>query len=198
MANPPPLAPYPTPMGVFPQFLARQAETLVLKEKVLSLSGDSFDVKTAGGQPVFRVEGSAFSLSGRKKLLDARGNHLFTIRKKLIALHATYYAEDPSGHQVFELRGKFSIGTSKSVGTFTSVGGKQECLLMKGDFFDRKADITDEATRQPVAHIDRKFFNMRELVGGQQTYAVTVAPNVDMAIIVAMCICLDERRNEGS
>ncbi|KAI1635704.1 DUF567-domain-containing protein [Biscogniauxia mediterranea] len=197
MGNPPQLAPYPTPMGVFPQFIARQSETLVLKEKVLSLSGDSFDVKTVGGQPVFRVEGSAFSLSGRKKVLDVQGNHLFTIRKKLIALHATYYAEDPSGNQVFEVKGKFSIGTSKSVGTFTSVGGKQECLLMKGDFFDRKADITDEATKQPVAHIDRNFFNVRELVGGQQTYVVTVAPNVDMAIIVAMCICLDERNNES-
>lgn len=67
---------------------------------------------------------------------------------------------------------------------------------MKGDFFDRKASITDEATGQVVAVIDRQFLNARELLGGQQTYHVTVAPNVDLAIIVAMCICLDERRNE--
>jgi uncharacterized protein YxjI len=67
---------------------------------------------------------------------------------------------------------------------------------MKGDFFDRSADITDSTTKQPVATISRQFLNARELVGGQQTYHVTVAPNVDMAIIVAMCICLDEKRNE--
>lgn len=69
---------------------------------------------------------------------------------------------------------------------------------MKGDFFDRKADITDAATGQPLARIDRQFLNARELLGGQQTYHVTVAPNVDLAIIAAMCICLDERRNESS
>jgi uncharacterized protein YxjI len=68
---------------------------------------------------------------------------------------------------------------------------------MKGNFFDTKADITDEATKQPVATIDRKFFNARELLTSQQTYVVTVAPNVDMALIAAMCICLDERQNEG-
>ncbi len=68
---------------------------------------------------------------------------------------------------------------------------------MKGDFFSRRVDITDEATGQVVARIDRKFFNARELLGGQQTYAVTVAQGMDLAVIVAMCICLDERRNEG-
>jgi len=67
---------------------------------------------------------------------------------------------------------------------------------MKGNFFDTKADITDEATKQPVATINRKFFNLREVFFGQQTYAVTIAPNVDMAVIAAMCICLDERENE--
>ena len=67
---------------------------------------------------------------------------------------------------------------------------------MKGDFFDREAVITDEATGQVVARIDRQFFNARQIFAGQQTYVVTVAPNVDMVLICAMCICLDERRNE--
>ncbi|KAI1323749.1 DUF567-domain-containing protein [Xylariaceae sp. FL0255] len=196
--SPPQMQPLSQPVGLFPQFTARQPETLVLKEKILSLSGDSFDIKLLNGQPIFQVKGETFSLSGRKHLSDMAGNVLFTIRKKLIALHATFYAEDPNGNVLFEVKGKFSIGTSKSICTFTSQpSGKEECLLMKGNFFDTKADITDEATKQPVATIDRKFFNAREFFGGQQTYAVTVAPNVDMAIIAAMCICLDERENEN-
>lgn len=68
--------------------------------------------------------------------------------------------------------------------------------MMKGDFFDTSADITCETTGQLVATIDRKFFNAREIFGGQQTYVVTVAPNVDMTLVAAMCICLDERKNE--
>jgi uncharacterized protein YxjI len=91
-----------------------------------------------------------------------------------------------------------SVGSSKAVGVFKStLGGGQDCeWMMKGDFFDRKAEITDVATGQVVATIDRKFFNASELIGGQQTYVVTVSPGVDMALIVAMCIALDEKRNE--
>jgi hypothetical protein len=103
---------YPTQIGIFPQFIARQSESLVLKEKVLSLSGDSFDIKTITGQPVFQVKGEVFSLSGRKHLSDMSGNVLFTIRKKLIALHATYYAEDANGNVLFEVKGKFSRKSS--------------------------------------------------------------------------------------
>lgn len=67
---------------------------------------------------------------------------------------------------------------------------------MKGNFFDTYADITDVSTGQPVGRIDRKLLNVAELFAGQQTYAVTVAPGMDMAVIIAMCICLDERRND--
>lgn len=68
---------------------------------------------------------------------------------------------------------------------------------MKGDFFNTSAEIHGTAIATPVAVIDRKFLNTNELLFGQQTYAVTIAPNVDMALIAAMCICLDERRSES-
>ncbi|KAK8021871.1 hypothetical protein PG990_007009 [Apiospora arundinis] len=190
------LPPFPRPLGLFKAYHATQSETLVLKEKIMSLSGDSFDIKTIDGRPIFKVQGNAFSLSGRKMVLDMAGNALFTIRKRHLRLHATYYAEDPSERQILQVEGKFSFGSSKSVATFAGESGRGESLYMKGDFFDRKASITDEATGQTVAVINRQFLNARELLGGQQTYHVTVAPNVDLAIIVAMCICLDERRNE--
>ncbi|KAI1437448.1 DUF567-domain-containing protein [Xylaria sp. CBS 124048] len=187
---------YPTPMGIFPQYIARQTEALVLKEKVLSISGDSFDIKMLSGQPVFQVKGEVFSLSGRKHFSDMNGNELFTIRKKLLALLGTYYAEDPSGNILFEVKGKFSIGTSKSVCTFRSANGKEESLLVKGNFFQTKVEIIDEATGQPVATIDRDLFNARQMFADQQTYVVTVAPNVDMTLVAAMCICFDERQND--
>ncbi len=68
--------------------------------------------------------------------------------------------------------------------------------MMKGNFFDTYADITNVRTGQPVARIDRKMLNARELFTNQQTYVVTVAQGVDLALITAMCICLDERKNE--
>lgn len=47
-----------------------------------------------------------------------------------------------------------------------------------------------------VAQVDREFFNARQLLANRQSYAVTVAPGLDVALIVAMVVCLDERRDQ--
>lgn len=69
---------------------------------------------------------------------------------------------------------------------------------MKGDLFDRHADIMDSATGEAIASIRKKSLNARNLLGGQQTYIVQVAAGVDLALIVAMCVCFDEKNNEKS
>jgi uncharacterized protein YxjI len=37
----------------------------------------------------------------------------------------------------------------------------------------------------------------REVFFDQQTYAVMVAPGVDLALIAALCVCFDEKNNEN-
>jgi uncharacterized protein YxjI len=70
--------------------------------------------------------------------------------------------------------------------------------MMKGNFFDTSADITDEAqSGLVVARIDRKILSGKDIFFGQQTYGVQVAPGVDMALVAAMCICIDEKNNEA-
>lgn len=85
---------------------------------------------------------------------------------------------------------------SKATASFTSTTGKTQTFTIKGDWFDRNADIVDEHSGHAVARINRKLLNGRELVFGQQTYAVEVAPGVDVALIAALCICFDEKNNE--
>lgn len=95
-----------------------------------------------------------------------------------------------------ELTGRI-VGGSKAVGTFVNVQDNRPIeLLMKGNFFDSHATITNSATGNIVATINRNRFNFGEIFAGQQTYTVTVQPGIDMALIVAMCICLDEKNNE--
>lgn len=64
---------------------------------------------------------------------------------------------------------------------------------MSGNWLDTSANIICEKTGATLARIDRKLLNARELLGGQQTYALVVAPGVDMAIMVALCVALDEK-----
>jgi uncharacterized protein YxjI len=68
---------------------------------------------------------------------------------------------------------------------------------MSGNWADTTADIVDESSGLVVARIDRRLLNSGQLLFGQQTYAVTVAPGVDKALMAALCICLDEKNNEG-
>ena len=186
-----------TPIGIFPQFFAAGPETIVLKEKVLSWSGDDFHIKLVNGTPILRVEGKVWSIGGRKKVFDMQGNHLFDIIKEHFHLHTTFVLEDAKGQKIMEVKNAIKLFGSKATASFaSSQSGKQEALTMKGSWTDFSADITDEAQGGVlVARINRKISG-KDLFFGQQTYGVQVAPGVDMALIAAMCICLDEKNNE--
>jgi len=190
------LAPAPQPIGIFAEFIASQTETLVLKEHVMSLSGDSFSIKNTEGQAKFQVKGDVLSLSGRKHVTDMSGKPLFDIRKEHLTIHSTYYCEDPQGQKIFEVKSGFAVFASKATATFTSANGKAEKLLMKGNWLSTSADIIDESTGMPIARIERKLLSGKDILFGQQTYNLIVAQNVDMALMVAMCIALDEKKEK--
>ena len=78
----------------------------------------------------------------------------------------------------------------------TSNGTSME-LVMKGNLWDTKADIKHE-DGTVVAVINRQMKSMRAILGGAQDYCVTIAPNADMALVVAVCICLDEVDRGGT
>jgi uncharacterized protein YxjI len=85
---------------------------------------------------------------------------------------------------------------SKATATFTDRTGRPVTLGMKGGMLERSADIVDQDSGQVVARIDRQRWNSRNIIFGQNTYAVIVAPGVDSALIAALCICFDEKNHE--
>lgn len=98
------LHPVSQSVALFEQFIATEPQVLVLKEKVLSLSGDSFDIRLGDGVPILKVTGTLLSVSGRKKVEDMDRNHLFDIRKEHMHVHTTYVLEDPDGNKICEVR----------------------------------------------------------------------------------------------
>ncbi|KAF1936497.1 hypothetical protein EJ02DRAFT_459492 [Clathrospora elynae] len=191
------LAPVPQTIGIFPQLFAKGPETLVLKEHVLSFTGDDYSIKLANGTPILHVKGKVISIHGRKKVSDMQGNHLFSIIKEHFHIHTTFKVEDAKGAKIMEVKSSFKLIGSKATSTFTSQNGTQEVLTMRGNFFDTSADIIDEAQGGiVVARINRKILSGKDIFLGQQTYGVQIAPDVDMALIAALCICLDEKNNE--
>lgn len=106
------LQPAPRQVGIFDSFIARQTETLVLREKVMSLTGDSFEIKMANGQPILRVEGKVMSISGRKSVYDMSNNHLFDIVKEHLHIHSTFAIENPQKQKIMEVKSSFKRETN--------------------------------------------------------------------------------------
>jgi uncharacterized protein YxjI len=82
------------------------------------------------------------------------------------------------------------LSTKSQVVFKNAADGRPVELDVKGDWFDRSAQIT--CGGQAVAHISRSFFNVREIFADKQTYFVKCAPGVDLAMIAAICVSLDE------
>ncbi|KAJ5358200.1 hypothetical protein N7541_005358 [Penicillium brevicompactum] len=190
------LSPVSQPVALFDDFIARDPQQIILKEKIFSLSGDSFDIKVADGTPLLNVNGNRFSFTGRKKVEDLNGKHLFDIRKEHMHLHTTYLMEDPAGNKICEVRSSHKFIGSKATAVFYDHYNKETTLIMEGNWSDHTATIVNEGTGQSVARISRKRFNPRHIIFGQDTYRVTVAPGVDMALIAGLCICFDEKNND--
>jgi len=182
------------PQPANPHFYSPNQQTLQMKEKVFSLSGDDFTVTTVDGIEVCKCKGKVMSVSDKKKFTDMQGNEIYTLKNKLLSIHKSFHAEAPHNHD-FEVKGHFSLLSSKSSVHFKNAADSNEVELeVKGDWFDRSASITFGG--RPVAHISRSFMNYRQIFGDKQTYFVTVAPNVDLTMIAGLCVCLDEKEND--
>ncbi|KAI1169411.1 DUF567-domain-containing protein [Nemania serpens] len=179
------MQPYSTQLGLFPQFFARRQESLVVEENALSPSGGDFVIKNSDGDSLFQVTGhkSRFS-SHRTHVSDMKRNLLFAIGKKKFG--SGFYAEGADGKSILDIKDDSSETTCR----FKSHLGRQEALVNRATHPHARAEILDQTTGQLVAIVNRS-----SLVGlvptpiGRRTYTVMVAPGVDMALIVAVCLC---------
>ena len=102
------LPPLPHHLGVLPNYYANQPTTLVMREKIMSFTGNDYHIKSTEGASILRVRGNAMSLSERSEVLDNQGLLLFTVRRRLLSFLKDYYAEDPSGNKFLTVDGEFS------------------------------------------------------------------------------------------
>jgi uncharacterized protein YxjI len=130
MAQLPPVA---EPIGVYQNFIAKTTETLILKEKVLSLSGDSFDITNAQGVAFMKIKGRHMTISGRKSVYDMHNNHLYDIVKEHLHIHSTYAAQDPSGKKFLSIKNSIK----RTVTSIVIVSRK--CMVPLSDLSDADA-----------------------------------------------------------
>lgn len=71
-------------------FLFLSQITLVLKEKVFSLSGDDFKITDIIGNPYFKIKGKTFNISKKKMLYVMYYRPIFSMKHELFSLRGRY------------------------------------------------------------------------------------------------------------
>lgn len=189
------------PVGCFQQWTNHRTEfTVKLRERIVSLSGNDFEITTPDGQMLFKIHGKVFSLRHKKTMSDNQGNPILSISDKILTIlrqFDIYAGPSISAEPVAHVEGHFSLLKTKMTVDFKNFyDGNTMQLEVVGSFFDRSAEITCNGT--PIARIHRQFLNMGQIVFDDQTYYLTVAPGVDLALLVAVVVCLDEKANDKS
>ncbi|PWZ03012.1 hypothetical protein BCV70DRAFT_214489 [Testicularia cyperi] len=195
-----PLAPAPFPMGIFPEYTRHTTQiALKVRERKMSFTGDDFSIKDAvTGAMVFDIQAKAFSFRGSKVVVDTQNRKLFMIEKAPFSLPSRYQGVDVANPKkvLFEVSGASFFGTRLEIKfNNTAADGRPMTFKLDGDWASRDAVITN-SDGMLVARISRQFMNAGELIFGQQTYIVTIAAGVDAALIMAICICLDEKASD--
>ena len=154
-----------------------------VQEKIFSI-GDDFWISDAQGDRVFLVDGKALRLRQTFELKDASGQVVATVRKKLIAVRDTVEIEHDGQVVATVRRALISPLHHRSVVDLAD-GGQLEAV---GNILDKEFDIL--ADGQPIAHISRSWFRIRD------TYGVDVAPGQNDALVLAIAVGLDRIHHE--
>ena len=149
-----------------------------VREKIFSI-GDDFWITDAHGDQVFLVDGKALRLRQTFELKDTSGHILVTVRKKLIAIRETMEIEHDDQVVATVRRSLVSPLHHRSVVDLAD-GSQLEAV---GSILDKEFDIL--ADGQPIAHISRSWFRIRD------TYGVDIAPGQNDALVLAIAVCLD-------
>jgi uncharacterized protein YxjI len=171
---------------LFPALLANEPTTVIIK------GNDSADVRTSSGSVLLKVEAGPTTTSHYKKIFDAQGTPIFNIRKESWNIDGDrYWLESPTDESIkyFEMKTHFSPIGATYDGTFTNTAaGKIESLFFKANPVGKHGSIhLRDATGQAVANVEQHWTRSTK-----ENY-VTVAPGVDIGLIVGMILCVDDR-----
>ncbi|GAU17199.1 hypothetical protein TSUD_178290 [Trifolium subterraneum] len=195
-ASAPPMPALPTTI-IGPQYCAPYPLDLTIVKKVMSVSDGNFAVTDVNGNIVFKVKGSLLTLRDRRVLVDASGNPVTTLRRKIATLHDRWEAfrgeSTDSKDLVFTLKRSSLIQYKTKLDVFLA-GNKKEDVCdfqVRGSWLERSCIVYAGESNNIVAQMHKKH-TIKSLLIGKDHFMVKVYPNVDYAFIVALIVILDE------
>ncbi|KAL7748327.1 hypothetical protein RI367_006286 [Sorochytrium milnesiophthora] len=165
--------------------------SLIINQKI-SFSGGDFSVKDANGTLWFRSDGRSFGWSQKVTMFDAAGQPVLNIKRQIAFFQREYviHAGGSSGAVIADVVAPPTmVGSSNSI-LVTLLDGRRVEFVMKGSAFGFEAYIFIGHPRNgglQVAKVARA-----PGIFGTDSLSIVAAPNVDIALLVALAILFDE------
>jgi uncharacterized protein YxjI len=201
-----------------PQYITPHSMSVCLKDRIFTeTKGDSYNiVDPASGMLVFQINGTIFTLHHKKALCDAAGNEILFIKSKMVSLHNTHFIYSSKGDvlakikfkQLFHHHGGYQDMEIKTINgqTFSLSGNiSAKTFCIKNSMHLDVATVYREAERSMSKNIEShhktasnscnsgsNVLQSIEHGASSSTYFLSVQSGVDLAFMVAVCICVDE------
>jgi uncharacterized protein YxjI len=156
-----------------------------MRQKMVSF-GDDFWIENEQGQKVFKVNGKALRVRQTLVFEDARGNELCKIQERMMRVKDSMEIEGPNGEQLAMVK-KALISPIRDRWMVKIKNGPD--LEVHGNVLDHEYSIGEG--RDKVAEVSKKWFRLRD------TYGVSIDPDQDDVIILAVAVCIDEMTHGG-
>ena len=155
-----------------------------IKEAFWSL-GKDFSIKDQNEQPVYRVQGSAFSWNNKLSFEDMRGKQLAQINQKLLSFKPRYEIHI-KGKKFAEIIKEWSWLDQK----FTlDIPGPNDYTIT-GSFWQHEFNF--ERGGKVVATVSKKYLSWTD------TYGVEIEEGEDVVAILCTCIVIDQVLHDDS
>lgn len=169
----------------------QQPEVLILTEKVVSATRDSFVVQDMQGGLRYRVDGT-FSLHERKSIKNVQGQTLLKLKEARMRMREKLTLFSPNDIPVMTLQQTHAIqiGTKKIHGYLGAIPQGTPALIITGNHNNTHFRMVDSQNRQ-VASVTRKRLSLKNMLTDQDTYEVTIQLG-SPALILFIVVALDE------
>jgi uncharacterized protein YxjI len=148
-----------------------------MHQHLLSI-GDDYWIEDEDGRRAFRVDGKALRIRKTFVLEDASGNEVAKLQERKLSVRDKMEIE----------RGGRSVATVKKA--LIGIRDRFSIELEDGPDLDAKGNLVDheyEIKRDgdTVANVSKRWFRIRD------TYGVEVAEGEDVALMLAITVCID-------
>ncbi|KAK9072991.1 hypothetical protein SSX86_007313 [Deinandra increscens subsp. villosa] len=186
---------------VSPQFVSPNPIHMLSGKKLLALSDGHFGVTDVNGNLMFKLKGKLLSVHGKRLLVDAAGNRILTLQKKLTSGRKRWQcfrgdSTDPRDF-VFSAKQVNRANFKTSLDVFLATNRNQDVadFTVKGNWFQKRCAVYAGETTVVVAEINKKQ-NAQYIPFGVDGYTITAYPNVDYVFVVAVMAILNEINDE--